>query len=70
MSIDVTRDGSICQKRTSNAVEIMSRVLRNLARGPHRHPEAEFDHLTSDDAIEEAIIANEYTLTEPRVQVG
>jgi hypothetical protein len=30
----------------------------------YRQLEAEYDHLTSDEAIEEGIIVNEYTFTE------
>ena len=35
-----------------------------LARWLYRQLEAEYDHLTSDETIEEGIIVNEYTFTE------
>jgi len=34
------------------------------SRWLYRQLEAEYDHLTSDEAIEEGIIVNEYTFTE------
>ena len=35
-----------------------------------RQLEAEYDHLTSDEAIEEGIIVNEYTFTEAGRRFG
>lgn len=37
---------------------------RDLSRWLYRQLQAEYDHLTSDEVIEEGIIANEYTFTE------
>lgn len=42
----------------------MTEALRDLARWLYRQLQAEYDHLTSDEAIEEGIIANQYTFTE------
>ena len=42
----------------------MTEALRDLARWLYRQLEVEYDHLTSDEAIEEGIIVNEYTFTE------
>jgi len=39
-------------------------AIRDLARWLYRQLQAEYDHLTSDEAIEEGIIVNEYTFTE------
>ena len=47
-----------------DAEEVVTEALRDLARWVYRQLEAEYDHLTSDESIEEGIIANEYTFTE------
>jgi len=64
MSIDVTRDSPTWQPPTNDADEIVTEAFRDLARWLYRQLEAEYDHLTSDEVIEEGIIANEYTFTE------
>jgi hypothetical protein len=64
MVVDVTRDGPILQPQTEDSEEIVTDALRDLARWLYRQLEAEYDHLTSDEAIEEGIIVNEYTFTE------
>ena len=64
MSIDVTRDSPTWQPPTEDAEETVTEALRDLARWLYRQLEAEYDHLTSDEAIEEGIIVNEYTFTE------
>ena len=38
-------------------------ALRDLARWLYRQLQSEYDHLTSDEAVEDGIIANEYTFT-------
>ena len=64
MSVDVTRDSLTWQPPTEDAEEIVTEALRDLARWLYRQLETEYDHLTSDEAIEEGIIVNEYTFTE------
>jgi hypothetical protein len=64
MSVDVTRDSPTWQPPTEDAEEIVTEALRDLARWLYRQLQAEYDHLTSDEAIEEGIIVNEYTFTE------
>jgi hypothetical protein len=64
MSVDVTRDSPTWQPPTEDADEIVIEALRDLARWLYRQLQAEYDHLTSDEAIEEGIIVNEYTFTE------
>jgi len=63
MSVDVTRDSPTWQPPTEDAEEIVTEALRDRARWLYRQLESEFDHLTSDEAIEDGIIANEYTFT-------
>jgi hypothetical protein len=64
MSVDVTRDSPTGQPPTENAEEIVTEIFRDLARWLYRQLQAEYDHLASDEVIEEGIIANEYTFTE------
>jgi hypothetical protein len=63
MSIDVSRDSPTGQPPTEGSDEIVVEALRDLARWLYRQVQAEYDHLTSDEAIEEGIIINEYTFT-------
>lgn len=35
-----------------------------------RHPENEYDRLTSDAAVDEALLINEYTFTEAGLHAG
>ena len=64
MIIEVARDSPTGQEPTSDSEDIATEALRDLARWLYRQLEAEHDHLTSDDAIEDGIIANVYTFTE------
>ena len=64
MSVDVIRDSPTGQAPTEDAEEIVVEIFRVLARWLYRQLQAEYDHLTSDEAIEEGIIVNEYTFTE------
>jgi hypothetical protein len=70
MSVDVTRDSPSGQPLTADAEEVVTEALRDLARWLYRKLEAEYDHLTSDEAIEEGIIVNEYTFTEAGRRFG
>ncbi len=64
MSIDVSRDSPTWQPPTEDAEESVTDALRDLACWLYRQLETEYDQLTSDEAIEEGIIVNEYTFTE------
>ena len=70
MIIEVARDSPTWQPPTEDAEEIVTEALRELARWLYRQLDAEHDHLTSDDAIEDGIIANEYTFTEAGRRFG
>lgn len=63
MAISVERDSPTGQAMTSDAEEAVTEALRDLARWLYRQLEREFDRLTSDDAVDEAIIANGYSFT-------
>ncbi|GKX34104.1 MAG: hypothetical protein MnENMB40S_17220 [Rhizobiaceae bacterium MnEN-MB40S] len=64
MSISVERDSPTWQDMTEDAEEIVTEALRDLARWLYRQLEREYDYLSSDEAVDEAIAANEYTFTE------
>ena len=63
MTIDVSRDGPTGQPPTRGSEETVVEALRDLSRWLYRHLEAEYDHLTSDEAVEEGIVINGYTFT-------
>jgi hypothetical protein len=64
MSVDVTRDSPTWQPPTKDAEEIVTEAIRDFARWLYRQLQSEYDHLTSDEVLEDGIIANEYTFTE------
>ena len=64
MSVDVTRDSPTCQPPTEDVDEIVTEALLDLAHWLYRQLQTEYDHLTSNEAIEEGIVINEYTFTE------
>ena len=70
MSISVERDSPTYQDMTGDAEETIIEALRDLARWLYRQLQAEYDHLTSDEAIEEGIIATEYTFTKAGRRFG
>ncbi|WP_341485678.1 antitoxin of toxin-antitoxin stability system [Thioclava sp. GXIMD4215] len=70
MSVNVTRDSPTWQRPTEDAKEIVTEALRDLARWLYRQLQAEYDHFTSDEAVEQGIIANEYTFTDAGRRFG
>ena len=63
MAISVERDSQTYQDMTADAEETVMEALRDLARWLYRQLEREYDYLTSDEAVDEAIVANEYSFT-------
>ena len=63
MSITVERDSPTWQDMTADAEEAVIEALRDLARWLYRQLEREYDYLSSDEAVDETIAANEYTFT-------
>ncbi|ODR88815.1 antitoxin of toxin-antitoxin stability system [Sinorhizobium alkalisoli] len=63
MAISVERDSPSYQAMTVNAEEAVIESLRDLARWLYRQLEREYQYLTSDQAVDEAISANGYTFT-------
>jgi len=70
MSVDVTRDNPAGQPPTDDAEEFVTEIFRDLARWLYRQLQAEYDHLTSNEAIEEGIVINEYTFTDTGRRFG
>ena len=63
MAISVTRDSPTWQDMTADAEDVITEALRDLARWLYRQLEREYEYLTSDEAVDESIIANDYTFT-------
>ncbi|MCA0851234.1 antitoxin of toxin-antitoxin stability system [Salipiger thiooxidans] len=70
MAISVERDNPSWQDMTADAEEGVIEALRDLARWLFRQLEREYDYLSSDDVVDEAIIANGYTFTEAGQRFG
>ncbi|MEI4507372.1 antitoxin of toxin-antitoxin stability system [Sphingopyxis sp. CCNWLW253] len=58
MAISVERDSPVVQDMTADAEEDVSEALRDLARWLYGRLDDEFEHLTSDDAVDEMIRVN------------
>jgi hypothetical protein len=70
MTVSVERDSPSGQVMTADAEDAVAEALRGLARWLYRQLEREYEYLTSDDAVDEAIIANDYTFTETGHRFG
>jgi len=64
MVIEVERDSHSWQDMTDGAETAVVGAMRDLARWLYRQLELEYSYLTSDEAIDETIAANDYTFTE------
>lgn len=70
MAISVERVSPAWQDMTADAEDTVTEALRDLARWLYRQLEREYDDLTSDEAVDEAIVANDYTFTEEGGRFG
>ena len=70
MAIEVERDSPTWQPMTDGAEDAVTEALRDLARWLYRHLEREYEYLTSDAAVDEAIAANGCTFTETGTRFG
>ena len=70
MAISVERDNPSWQDMTADAEEGVIEALRDLARWLFRQLEREYDYLSSDDVVDETIVANGYTFTEAGQRFG
>jgi hypothetical protein len=64
MEISIERASDTYQPPTPDAEEIVAESLRDLARWLYRQLERECHYQTSDEVVDEGIIANGYTFTE------
>ena len=63
MSIEVERDSPTWQPMTDDAEDTVIEAMRDLARWLYRQLRSEYEHLTSDAAIDETLAANCWTFT-------
>ena len=63
MAIEVERDSPTCQPPTDGAEDAVIEALRDLARWLYRQLRSEYEHQTSDAAVDEIVAANELTFT-------
>ncbi|MEI2805268.1 MULTISPECIES: antitoxin of toxin-antitoxin stability system [Paracoccaceae] len=70
MRISVERDSPTGHDMTADAEDIVTEALRALARWLYRQLEREYEYLTSDEAVDESLRANDYTFTEAGRRFG
>ena len=70
MAIDVERDSLTWQPMTDGAEDTVIEAMRNLARWLYRQLEREYEYLTSDDAVDEAIAINSWSFTAKGIRFG
>ena len=70
MGISDQRDSPSWQDLAADAEEVVIEALRDLACRLYRQLEREYDYLSSDEVVDEAIIANGYTFTEAGRRFG
>lgn len=70
MDIRMERDSPTGQSMTVDAEGVVIEAMRDLARWLYRALEREYDYQTSDEHLDEAIRANDYTFTEDGCRFG
>lgn len=70
MAIDASRDGPVAQEIAGDADSNVTEALRDLAHWLFRQLEQEYDHLTSDESVDEMLLVNGYTFTEEGRRFG
>jgi hypothetical protein len=70
MAISVERDSPVSQEMTTDAEDAVIEALRDLACWLYGQLEREYEYLTCDAVVDEAIVANEYTFTEDGHRFG
>lgn len=63
-AISVERDSPTRQDMSADAENAVSEVVRDLARWLYRQLEREYESQTSNEAVDESIIANDYIFTD------
>jgi len=70
MEISVERASPNWQEMTADAEDVVTEALRDLARWFYRQLEREYDYLSSDEVVDETILANGYTFTKVGARFG
>lgn len=70
MTVSVERDSPTYQDVAADAEDVIIQALRDLARWLYRQLELEYDYISSDEAVDETIIADGYTFTETGRRFG
>ena len=70
MAVSVTRDRSGSAEVIGDAEAVITEALRDLANWLYHQLEQEYDHLTSDEAMDETLVVNGYTFTEEGRRFG
>ncbi len=63
MEIEVERDSPTLQPPTDDAEDAVTEAMRDFARWLYRQLRQEYEHLTSDEAIDETLAANQWSIT-------
>ena len=63
MAIEVERDSPTWQPPTDDAEDAVTEAMRDLARWLYRQLRSEYEHQTSDEAVDEIVTVNEWTFT-------
>ena len=63
MTIEVERHSPTWQPPTDDAEDAVTEAMRDLARWLYRQLRQEYEHLTSDEAIDETLAANQWSFT-------
>ena len=63
MTIEVERDSPTWQPPTDDAEDAVTEAMRDLARWLYRQLRSEYEHQTSNDAVDEIVGTNEWTFT-------
>ena len=63
MTIEVERDSPTWQPPTDDTEDAVTEAMRDLARWLYRQLRSEYEHQTSNDAVDEIVGINEWTFT-------
>ena len=70
MAVSVIRDSAPAVEILGDDESVVTEALRDLANWLYRQLEQEYDHLTSDEAVDETLTVNGYTFTEEGRRFG
>ena len=70
MAIEVERDSPTWQPMTDGAEDAVIEALRDLARWLYRQLRSEYEHQTSDEAVDEIVSINEWTFQADGTRFG